>query len=254
MSMPLVRYVLMAALRDRLLLSLILVFVLGGALALFLGSSAVVEPEQFSIVLAGGGLRFAGVVGLTLFIVFHMRRSFDNKDVEFLLSRPITRMGFILSHAVAFSILAIVLALAAGVSVCAMSFHHLGAGQGLWVFSLVMEYMIVANVALFFSMVVTSATGGAMAVFGLYVLGRLMGELLGDARASNGLAFSHVLSPVMNVVSMIVPRIDLFAQTSWLVYPDAATSVGYALIAVQGLFFSGLAVCAALVDLHRRQF
>jgi len=252
-SGPLIRYVLMAAVRDRLILSLLLVIVLGASLAVFLGSAAVVESKQFALVFAAGGLRFTGVVGLVLFVVFHIRRSFDNKDIEFLLSRPISRMSFILSHAAAFSILSLILSLAIALIVLLLSGGKIASGHELWVFSLIMEYLIVVNAALFFAMVVPTASGGALAVFGLYILSHLIGDLLGDARTFQTSA-SVILGPVMNIISMVVPRLDLMAQTAWLVYPDGVHNVGFGFILAQGVFYCGLLICAALIDLRRRQF
>lgn len=253
LSGPLIRYVFMAALRDRLVLSLLLVIVLGASLSVFLGSAAVVESKQFALVFTAGGLRFAGIVGLVLFAVFHIRRSFDNKDIEFLLSRPISRTAFILSHSVAFSVLSVILSGAIGIIVLLLSAGDLGAGHGLWVFSLITEYLIIINAALFFAMVVPTASGAALAVMGLYVLGHLIGDLLGDATAYQSAA-TIVLKPLMEVVSMIVPRLDLMAQTAWLVYPHGGHNVGYAFIAAQGIFYCGLLISAALIDLRRRQF
>lgn len=252
-SGPLIRYVLMAAVRDRLILSLLLVIVLGACLAIFLGSAAVVESKQFALVFAAGGLRFTGVVGLVLFVVFHIRRSFDNKDVEFLLSRPISRTSFILSHAAAFSILSLILSLSIALIVLLLSGGKVGTGHELWIFSLIMEYLIVVNSALFFAMVVPTASGGALAVFGLYILSHLIGDLLGDARTFETSA-SVILNPVMNIISMVVPRLDLMAQTAWLVYPDGMHNVGFGFILAQGIFYCGLLICAALIDLRHRQF
>lgn len=254
LSWPLVRYVLMAALRDRLALSLGILVIIGAALSVFLGSGALIERTQFSLVFTAGGLRFAGAVGLVLFTVFYIRRSFDNKDVEFLLSRPISRTSFILSHAIGFSMLATSLACVIGLAVCGVVVQAVGPGHGLWVFSLIMEYIIIVNAVLFFAMVLQSAAGGAMAVFGLYVLSRLMGQLLGIASVADTMPGAAFLHGAMNIISMIVPRIDLMTQTSWLVYPDTDGGVGFSFVAIQGVIYSGLLICAALVDLRHRQF
>ena len=58
----------------------------------------------------------------------------------------------------------------------------------------------------------------------------------------------------MNIVSMVVPRIDLMTQTSWLIYPDAPNEIGYAFVLIQGVVYCALLITAALVDLRRRQF
>lgn len=253
-SPPLVRYVMMAALRDRLLLSLGLVLLVGAALALFLGSGALVEADRFSLVFAAGGLRFAGVAGLVLFVAFHMRRAFDSKDIDFLLSRPVSRTGFIFSHALAFSLLALMLGLAGGAVLLAVNPASIGPGHLLWVASFAAELIIVVNATLFFSMVVSSASGSVLAVFGLYVLARLMGQLLGIAATDSDMRGWEILRTVMDAVSMVVPRLDLMAQTSWLVYPDMATGIGYGFILAQAVLYTALLVCAAVIDLRRRQF
>lgn len=254
LTWPLVRYVLMAALRDRLVISLMLMVVVGACLSIFLGTGALIEDDQFALVFAAAGLRFTAVIGLVLFVVFHIRRSFDNKDVEFLLSRPIGRTSFILSHALAFTILALTMTVAIGLAMCLVAPAGIGWGHLLWLVSLFMELMIIVNSALFFSMVLSSASSSAMAVFGLYILSRLMGQLLGITDHDQEAVFAPLLNGAMNLISMVVPRLDLLAQTSWIIYPDSITGVGYGFVIAQGIFYAGLLIVAALVDLRHRQF
>jgi hypothetical protein len=64
---------------------------------------------------------------------------------------------------------------------------------------------------------------------------------------------SEILPTIMQGISMLMPRLDLLTQTSWLVYgPDPA--VGITFIIVQGVLFSSILLVASLIDLHRRQF
>lgn len=253
-SWPLVTYVLMAALRDRLIVSLAILVIVGSSIAVFIGSSAVVEKALFAAVFTAAGLRFAGVAGLVLFVVFYLRRAFDTKDVEFLLARPLSRTGFLLSHAAAFSVLAVFMAGAVVLAVAVLLPE--GAGSGallLWGASLAAEFVIMANAALFFSMVLSSAVGGVMAAGALYVLARLMGEILGILDTAQELPFYSLLSTVMKAVSLIVPRLDLMGQTSWLLY-GAGGGIGLSFVLAQGVIYTAFLVCAALVDLTRRQF
>ena len=253
-SWPLVTYVLMAALRDRLIISLVILVATGASLAVFIGSSAVVEKSLFAAVFTAAGLRFAGVAGLVLFIVFYMRRAFDTKDVEFLLARPLSRPAFLLSHAAAFSVLAIFVAGAVVIAVAVMLPQGTGLDAlALWGASLAVEFIIMANAALFFSMVLSSAVGGVLATGGLYVLARLMGEILGVLGVAQPLPLYSLLSYVMKTVALIVPRLDLMGQTSWLIY-GVGGGVNISFVLMQGVIYSSLLVCAALVDLIRRQF
>ncbi len=250
-SLSLVKYVLTAALRDRLIHSFLLLIAVGLSLSLFLGGAAIVESDQFSVVFAASGLRLAGVAGLVLFIVFYLRRAFETKDVEYILSRAISRPAFLFSHALAFGLLAVFLAVVLSLALCALAPHMVGQAHFLWGLSLVAEFFIMAQAALFFAFVLSSPTAGALAVFALYVLARMIGQILGIVDSDIGQGFVF-LGYIMQVVSLIVPRLDLMAQTSWLVYGDSNISVLF--ILAQGVIYSFLLMMAALFDLMRRQF
>ncbi len=253
MSWPLITYVLTAALRDRLLLSLIILLVLGASLSVFMGSSAVVEQDRFAVVFAGGGLRLASVLGLVLFVVFFVRRSFESKDVEFLLSRPVSRVQFLLSFSAAFSLLGILMGAAVGATLYALGPHLFGEGHILWVVSLMVENVIMVNAALFFSMFLSSAATASMVAFTFYVLARMMGQILGIIDAGGRLFEFGPMSVAIQMISAVTPRLDLMAQTSWLVY-GAGDEVGFSYIIIQGLVFSILIILASLLDLVFRKF
>lgn len=254
MSIPLVKYVLTAALRDRLIFSMLILLALGTSFSIFLGSAAATEKDQFSLVFASGGLRILGVMGLVLFVVFFIRRSFESKDVEFLLSRPIGRVQFIVSYAVALSILAIIMGGATGGSLALLAPHLFTEAYILWSLSIIVENIIMVNIALFFSMVLTSAATATLSTLAFYILARTMGQILGILDFGFGFPDSNVLEYIMQGISAVTPRLDLMGQTSWLVYGFDAETVGFGFVVLQGLVFSFLIILASLIDLIRRQF
>lgn len=248
-----VQYVLKAALRDRLFITLLLVVASGASLAIFLASGALIETDRFSLVFTAGGLRLACVMGLVLFTVFYIRRSFDARDVDFLLSRPVARPVYLLAHTAAFFILSLIVTALVAVVIWIVAPHRFGEGTILWCFGLFMELLIVMNAALFFAMFLSSAAGAAMSVLGLYILSRLIGELMGVSSSRLYIGDHDVLQILMHTIALVVPRLDLIGQTSWLVYgPDPA--IGFVFILAQGMIFTGLLTAAAMVDLSRRQF
>lgn len=253
MSWPLVQYVLTAAVRDRLILSFVVLIALGISLSLFMGGAAIVEKRQFVLTFAGGGLRLVGIMGLVLFVVFHVRRSFEHKDVEFLLSRPIGRVQFLLSFAAAFSLLAVFMGLAVTGGVASLSSEFFSRGQMLWGTSMIMEFVIMVNVALFFSMWISSAAIAAMVTFGFYVLARMMGQILGILDHGTAGVTWEALDVVMQAISVVTPRLDLMGQTSWLLY-GVGDGNDFAFVIMQGTVFTILVLSAALIDLVRRQF
>jgi hypothetical protein len=253
MSIPLIRYVMIAALRDRLLLGMALMLVLACALSVFLGSAAIIEQDRFAVIYAAGAIRGLNVFGLVLFTVFFIRRGFEARDVDLMLSRPVGRTGFILSYAAGLSLLALLLGVLSGGLVAALSLRTLSDGHWLWTLSQVGENIVMVNAALFFAMVLSSAPMAAFAVSGFYILARMMSQVLGIID-SGKLDMQHqILQTVMQGISMLMPRLDLLGQTSWLVYgPDP--QVGGLFIAGQCAVYALVLVAAACIDLERRQF
>jgi hypothetical protein len=271
-SRPLVSFVLTAAIRDKLILTLLLMILLGGSLSMFLGSSAITEQESFALVFGASGLRFLSVTGIVLFCCFYVRRSFETKEVEFLLSRPLSRMSFLLSNMLAFTLLALFVT-----SVLMLSVFFLGKpnleGLFVWGLSIAVENILMAVTALFFSLVLSSAAGSALATLGFYVLCRLIGTLLGIAAQPPDNTLFLVLNKTMEAISVIIPRFDLMGQTSWLVYgvqgsggialTDKASAYAVSMLATlgvpgfivaQGALFFVLLLAAASFDFSRRQF
>ncbi|MEZ0225523.1 MAG: hypothetical protein ACAH83_13290 [Alphaproteobacteria bacterium] len=271
-SRPLVKFVLTAALRDKLMITFLTMIVCGGALAVFLGGAAITEKESFALVFGAAGLRFLSVIGIVLFCCFYVRRCFETKEVEFLLSRPISRLTFLFSHAAAFMVLSLLVALVVSGVVFFLGKPNPG-GLVAWGISIGVENTIMAVAALFFSMVLASAAGSALATLGLYALSRLVGTLLGIASLPPEKAVYAVLNNLMDLVSVVVPRLDMMGQTSWLVYGvEGSGGVGYlersgayahmmmahlgivGFLSLQGALFVALLLAAAAFDFLRRQF
>jgi ABC-type transport system involved in multi-copper enzyme maturation permease subunit len=249
----LVRYVLTAAVRDRVVLAIGALLLAGAGLAVFLGSAAVVESDRFALVFAGGGLRLAGAAGVVLLVVAHIRRAFEARDVEYLLARPLSRATFLASHAAAFALLALATAAAVTLVVLAVAPHLAGPGTAAWAAGLAAEYVVLAAAALFFAMVLPGVPAAAIATLGVYVLGRMAGQILGTIDG-HVVAAGDPLARAMEAVSVLVPRLDLFAPSSLLVYGPDPGGPGLPLVAAQAAAFTALFLAAALRDLWRRDF
>lgn len=252
-SAPLVRYVLQAASRDRLIISFIGLTLLGVSLAMFIGGAAIVEQQQFITVFAAGGLRLLSVIAACLFIAFYIQRSFAQRDVEFLLTRPLDRSAFIVSHAVAFVIVSLVLAVLSTAAVIGISFTLVTPSYLLWGASLFAEITIMSLVTLFLAMVLPSATVTALIAIAFYILARIIGQLMGIVDTNSALWGNESLGIITKGISVFIPRFDLMTQTSWLVYGPHGHE-GFLFITAQTLAFSFLVLIAAIIDLKRRQF
>jgi len=169
----LTKHHLTAAIKDRLFIGLFVLAAVGISLSIFLGSSAITETDQFSLVFAAGGLRIGALLTLVLFTVFYIRRSFDSHTVEYLLSKPISRLQFLLSYTIALSLLAFVISVFISASLIALPGNTPISSIAFWSISIFAELVVMVNVALFFSLMLSSAVSASMMSIAFYVLSRL---------------------------------------------------------------------------------
>ncbi|PZO82662.1 MAG: hypothetical protein DI626_09910 [Micavibrio aeruginosavorus] len=253
MIWPLFRYILMAAVRDRLVLSVIAIIAVVTSLSYFFGASVVTEQDDFARTFGAFGFRLFGVAALSLFVVTFVRRSFESRDVDYLLSRPIGRTAFVLTHAAAFSTIAFLLSLIlGGIGIYSWGGISHG-GIALWWASIALEFMIVANVAMFFSFIIASPTASMLAVFAFYLLSRLMGEILGILQAETQTGLMKMLSKIMEFISIVIPRLDMAGRTEWILYGMPA-EFPYAWVLGQAAAVLCLVIVATVIDMRRRQF
>ncbi len=252
--MSLVRYILTACMRDRLILSVFVAAIVAISLSTFVGSTAIVEQDQFVIVFTASSLRFLLVAGLTLFIVFFTRRSIDQRDLEYLISRPVTKNDYVFSHIIAFGIISLAFSLAIGGVLLAMGKGYLNEGYIIWIISLFFELMIVSSAAFFFAMVLSSAVSGALATFAFYAFARMIGQVIGIATDTEMSGKFEILANATKTISLFIPRLDLFSQSSWLIYGVESAIFSISLVTVQGVVFCLLLAFATLADLTKREF
>lgn len=253
MIWPLFRYILMAAARDRFFVSLVALLAVVISLSIFFGSSVITEQDEFARSFAAYGFRLFGVVLLVFFVVGYIRRCFDNRDIDYLLSRPMGRISFILTHAGAFSCLALMAAVLLGGTTVVLEMGSAHNGALLWWVSIAAEFIIMANIAMFFAFVIGSATACMLAVFSFYLLSRLMGEILGILQKTGQEGVIGLLAKLMEVISIFIPRLDLMGQTKWLLY-GVPPEISLPFILAQAGVFTALVIGATCLDIHRRQF
>jgi hypothetical protein len=249
---PLAIYLLRSVLGARLVLGLALTMVASAALALFLGGTALVEQRQFAAVLTANAARIVVVLSLVLITCFHIRRAFEAREVDILLSRPIARRDFVLAHVLMLVLLAAAAAVLAGIAVAALA-RPTWAALACWTLSVFVEGTIVAVTALFLALMLTGGVASTLACLGFYVLGRMIGVLSGiAAAASHPGPIDGALDQVVAVLALVLPRLDLFGRSAWLVHGlGDETGVGLALL--QGALYVLLLGAAASFDFGRRQ-
>jgi ABC-type transport system involved in multi-copper enzyme maturation permease subunit len=240
--------------RDRLLIAIFILVVLAASLSAFIGGTAVIEKREMMTAYIAVSTRLILVAGLVLFSCFHINRALDSREVDIIMSRPISRTNFIFGYVLS-------LVLVAAIAVVIGSLIVFGVARpeatalGLWAFSLFLECTVMVTAALFFVLVLRSAVAGMLACLGFYVLARMIGLLTGIAVTTGGdQGWWIILSArAMELLAVMMPRLDLFTQTRWLVY-GIGDEVGWFSILAQGTVYVSLLTAAAVFDFRRRQF
>jgi len=252
---PILGLVVLTALRDRLFGALaVLLAVVMGAAVLF-GGAALVEQGETAVVLAAGAARLVLAVGLVTFVATQVQRLYDSREIEVLLARPLGRPRLVAGLAGGMAVVAVLPAVA--VALVIAPFAPDVGGWAAWAFTLMAEVVIVVLFTLAAALVLERAVTATLAGLTFYVAARLMTFILGvvDARARFGVGgfTGEAMGWVVTAVAAIVPRLDLFAHSGWLLYgvPDATPLL---IAAAQLAVAAPLLVAVAALDLSRKRF
>lgn len=245
------RFVLLTALRDRLFAGLFTLVALGFSLAIYLGDAALVEKGQTTVVYAGGATRTLLIFGLVVFQAFHIQRLYETREIEALLSRAISRELFVFSYWAGFA--AVALILAAPIIALVFLFQWSVVGAAWWALSLVLEAFIIVAFAMFAGITLEKAVPAVFATLGFYILSRLMSFFLSISETTLREGVNIIAIPMSDLISLLLPRLDLFTQTRWLVYGPGEVDSLYILLG-QALLYIPLLLGAAMFDLRRKKF
>ncbi|MEQ9109211.1 MAG: hypothetical protein RIF37_07825 [Rhodospirillaceae bacterium] len=245
------RFVLLTALRDRLFAGLFALVAVGFAMAIYLGDAALVEKGQTTVVYAGGAARTILILGLIIFQAFHIQRLYETREIEAVLSRAISREAFIVAYWAGFALVAVLLA--APIIALVFLFQSSLEGAVWWALSLVLEAFIVIAFAMFAGITLEKAVPAVFATLGFYGLSRLMSFFMSISEGTTLDGINVITVPLSELVALLVPRLDLFAQTRWLVYGPGDIDSLVILIG-QTVLYVGLLLFAAMFDLRRKRF
>ena len=250
-----IRYTLITALRDWLFIGLVMLVAAAYGMSVFTGSTALVEQAHMSIAYFAGSSRIVLMVGLIVFVCFHVRRLFDNREIESMLSKPISRGQFVVAYWFGFVILAVIATVPV---VIIMETIYTPNHMGLlyWVSSLLLELALVLAFAVVAALMLSSAVSAVMASFAFYFVSRLMGFFVAALAQPSGLesgVASRIMAMILKAISSIVPRLDLYAKSNWLIY-GIEGQMDLWIFQIQSVVFIALLLAMAVFDFKRKQF
>jgi hypothetical protein len=250
------KYIILTALRDWFFIALAvgLLGILG--IASLLGFAALTEEGTMQLVVFAGSSRLLLVCGITIFICFYVARSFENKEIPFILSKNISREKFVFAYWLGFNmvaqsllipILLVVLLFFTGISTF---------GTLQWFLSMGIELAIIIGFSIAITLIIKSPVFSVLTTFGFYILSRMMGFFVdliyADSDSKVFGALVNISNAIFRGISSLVPRLDLFAQTSWLIYGGDMKLL--LIILIQGIVYIPLLFMLTSHDFKKKQF
>lgn len=248
-----IRYILITALRDWLFIGLIAGILLATMISAVLGSTAFLEDKEMTVTFAAAASRLILMTGLIIFVCFHIRHAFDTKEIDVILSRPISRSNLVVAYWLGFAFVGLLLTLPV-IAIVAFLGVMSWSGFAGWAVSLVLEAALVVGLALFSAFTLRSAVTSVIACMGFYVLSRMMAFFIITTKSGIVTGFKYtLLKYALILISTMVPRLDFFAKTEWLVY-GFNSNQDWLVVVAQAAIFVPLLLLASIADFKRKQF
>lgn len=250
-----VRYILLTALRDWLFIGLFIAIFIAFAVSAFLGSTALIEEGQMTASYASGSTRVILLIGLIVFVCFHVRRAFENREIEVIISRPISRPVFVFAYWLGFAFVSLLLIVSLMFAMAIFLNVNIS-GLMYWGLSLMLEAFLVIAFALFASLILRSAVTSVLLCFCFYFISRMMGFflfILEKPYLFKGFDFGFITAKILYVISVILPRLDLYGKSEWLLY-GVAGDTNFYIFVPQSLIYVPFLLTMAVFDFKRKQF
>ncbi|MES2324230.1 MAG: ABC transporter permease [Pseudomonadota bacterium] len=243
-------YTVLEALRNRLVWLIVAVALLAVGMGGFVASLALTESLPIQAALVAAFARLAAVFILATFVVTSMAREFADKGLELVLAMALPRAAYLAGKLLGYGAIALLPALLFGLLVLLFAPPLQAA---LWTVSLLCELWIVAGFSLLCVLSFRNVMAALSAAMAFYFAARSIAafQALGKSQLDDGLWSQHVIKAVFDVVGALLPRLDQFTRTDWLVYHSGSAAELPAIL-VQTVLCMGVIGGAALFDLYRK--
>jgi ABC-type transport system involved in multi-copper enzyme maturation permease subunit len=247
------RYTLLEALRTRLAALVFVTLLVMLAASFFVETISITEGARFQAGFYAAGMRIASVFIAAVTVLVSITREFNDKGLDVLLALDLPRSHYILGKLAGFLALSILIAAAAALP---LAWLAPGSAALQWAISLAAELAIVTAFALFCVITFNQLTPAASFVLAFYVLGRALTaiRLISAHPLSGADTLSHqAIQLVVDGLALVVPALDQWTRTEWLVNQQAGWSALLELAGLSALYVALLAA-ATMFDFYRKNF
>jgi hypothetical protein len=246
------RYTLLEAARTRLPLLVLVAFAAILGASFFVETISVTEGARLQTGFYAAGARLAAVFVSGVFVLVSVTRELDDKGMDVLLALDLPRSHYILGKLAGFTAIAALIAVAAALPLAWLA----GPAALQWMLSLGLELAIVVALALFCIVTFSQLTPAASFILAFYLLARALTaiRLMGAHPLTDAATLSHeVIRFVIEGLALVMPALDAWTQTAWLVNEPAPWQA-LLLLAGQSALYVALLAAATMFDFHRKNF
>ncbi len=233
---------------GRLLVMLAMLVLAGLCCRWFVAAMAMIESADSAISLTAPLMRLTAVVVVAAVSVSVIGRELTERRIETALSAPIARSVWVLGRFGGLAIMGVPTALAAGLPLAATD--RLVSWLA-WTTSLMLELWMTAALALAVTIALRRPAASLLATLVFYLCSRAIGVidmLAASGGLTDGDAGGGPAQWFTGLLALILPRLDFFAPTGWLLDSPAAGAQALASTMGWGML-QGLAQCLLYLTL-----
>lgn len=247
------KYTLIEAVRNRLFALMVISLICIFGLVQFIGELAITETQQIQSAIMGLILRLLGVFLISLFVISGITREFHDKTIETIISLPVPRHVYFTGKYLGFFYLVLIVSILLGLP---LLLYSEPLQVLVWLLSLICELIIVTGLCLLCTFTLERIPVTFITVMAFYLLARSINiiQLMSRSPIVESPALSQkFINSLIDIIDYILPELDYFTQTEWLVY-STADLADLSVILIQTVIYAALLSGAALFDLYRKNF
>ena len=238
------------AIRDRILYGFLFFAISIILFSLVLGKLSINQQIRTTIDVGLAGISLFSVL-IAIFIGINLLyQELDRKTLHTILVRPIARFQFVLGKYFGMILVLVLMTLVMGAVLLGLLHLNDAPPDGPLLTAILLsfcELTVVVAVAVFFSAFSSPFLSGAF-TFGIFVLGRLKGELL-DVLPTLGLG---LLGDLLELLARLLPNLYHFEVASYAIYGNQLTATYVLSTMLYGICYTALVLALACVLFGRR--
>ncbi len=246
-------HTILAAKRDMLFRGNLIAILIATGFGFFMGSNALAEASEMKVVYSAYLARLIVMLCMMIFVCFHIKRLFENREVEMMITKPISRAKIIIGFFAGFCILLIPIVLLVAVLLFSISNNF---GLFLWCISFLFEAITVVSFTLFFALFIESPVFSLLLSISVYVMSRIIGSFIAyihiGARINEWFIFQSFVEIGIKIISVFMPRLDFCAKSAWLLGNIDYTMFFYGI--AQCVVYSALLLVSSIFEFNRKNF